>query len=115
MSTILPTDAEARLEFPMFSGLLAYFPRACAAVAHHSFIGNEQHNPGEPMHWAKEKSIGKGDKILRHLTEGMADKSPLGTEAWGTEVEHLAACAWRSLELLERKLAGMPPFAKDGE
>ena len=66
---------------------------ACAAVAHHSHVNNEQHNPGEPMHWAKEKSIGDGNQIVRHLMEG-----------------DLEGCCWRALELLERKLTRLPPF-----
>ena len=91
---VFPESANARLDYPVFSGLLAYFPHACAAVAAHSKRSNEQHNPGEPMHWAREKSIGTGDQIVRHLIEG-----------------DLEAMAWRALELLERKLCGLPPFA----
>jgi len=93
---VFPDDAEERKRFPVFTGLLQYFPHACAAVAAHSYRGNEQHNPGEPMHWAKEKSIGDGNQIVRHLMEG-----------------DLEAAAWRSLELLERKLTGLPPFEYD--
>ena len=93
MKRLLPTDSQERLEYPIFTALLMYFPHACAAVAHHSFKGNEQHNPGEPIHWAKEKSIGDGNQIVRHLMEG-----------------DLEGCAWRALELLERKLTGLPPF-----
>jgi hypothetical protein len=86
-SYIFPTGAAERKEYPVFTGLLEYFPHACAAVAHHSHIGNEQHNPGEPLHWAREKSIGDGDQIVRHLMEG-----------------DYTAMAWRALELLERSL-----------
>lgn len=93
MSAPFPTESKARLTYPVFSGLLNYFPNACAAVAHHSFLSNEQHNPGEPMHWSKDKSIGTGDQIVRHLMEGDYE-----------------ACAWRALELLERKITGLPPF-----
>ena len=85
--TILPTDAAERKEYPVFTGLLQYFPRACAAVARHSYRSNEQHNPGEPMHWDPSKSVGDGNQIVRHLME-----------------DDLEACAWRALELLERKL-----------
>jgi hypothetical protein len=92
---IFPEDAQERKTYPILTGLLSYFPHACAAVAHHSFVSNEQHNPGEPMHWAPEKSIGDGNQIARHLMEG-----------------ELEACAWRALELLERKLIGIAPFNK---
>jgi hypothetical protein len=96
-SPIFPDDSAERLTYPVKTGLLDYFPRACAAVAHHSYVANDQHNPGEPMHWAKEKSVGTGDQIVRHVMEG-----------------DLEACAWRALELLERKLTGLPPFNQAG-
>lgn len=103
---LLPDDAAARREYPLLAGLLLYFPHACAAVAHHSHVSNEQHNPGEPMRWAKEKSIGTGDQVVRHTVEGV-----MGGE---DSVTHLTAGAWRALELLERKLTGLPPF-ENGE
>jgi len=93
MTNIFPDGAKERKEYAVFTALLNYFPHACAAVAHHSYLSNEQHNPGEPIHWAKEKSIGNGDQIVRHLMDG-----------------ELEAMAWRALELLERKLTGLPPF-----
>ena len=104
---IFPDDHHERLDYPVFSGLLAYFPNACAAVARHSKVSNDQHNPGQPMHWAKEKSIGRGDKIVSHLMQGMAGD--------GNADEHLTAMAWRALELLERRLTRMPPFTKESE
>jgi hypothetical protein len=96
VSDIFGSTPEQRKTAPIYTGLLSYFPLACAAVARHSVASNEQHNPGEPVHWAQDKSIGTGDQIVRHLTEG-----------------HLEACAWRALELLERKLRALPPFATD--
>src|ERR1051326_7627540 len=45
----LPTDAQARKALPIVRGVLDYFPDALLAVAEVSRIGNEQHNPGEPM------------------------------------------------------------------
>jgi len=107
---ILPEGNKEREEYPLFNGLIGYFPHACAEVAHHSYISNEQHNPGEQMHWAKEKSIGRGDKILRHLAQGLLTKSPMYTPEWHEEVKHLRAQAWRAFEILERKLTGLPPF-----
>jgi hypothetical protein len=44
----LPEDDSTRLEYPMFDGLVAYFPNALAEVSRVSKIGNDQHNPGEP-------------------------------------------------------------------
>jgi hypothetical protein len=56
-----------RKRHPIARGVLDYFPDAIAAVANVSLIGNEQHNPGEPMHWAREKSQDHADCIARHL------------------------------------------------
>jgi hypothetical protein len=65
----LPEDDAARREYPMFDGLIAYFPNALADVAMVSKIGNEQHNPGQPMHWARGKSTDHENKIMRHLAD----------------------------------------------
>lgn len=79
-----------------------YFPAALAAVSEVSLIGNEQHNPGQPMHWARGKSTNHADKIIRHLV----DAGTLDTD--GTR--HSAKLAWRALALLEEELerAGAP-------
>lgn len=85
-----------RKAYPVYTGLLRYFPDACAAVANCSHVANEQHNPGEPLHWARGKSIGQGDELLRHLMQA-------GTlDADG--VRHSAKVAWRALELLQREI-----------
>ena len=65
----IPTDKQASKEVPLVRGLLDYFPDALAAVAHVSFVGNEQHNPGQPLHWAKHKSTDEADALVRHLIE----------------------------------------------
>lgn len=88
--------AQARKERPMARGLLDYFPDALMEVAHVSFVGNEQHNPGEPLHWAKEKSTDEADTIIRHLIE----RGKLDTDG----LRHSAKVAWRALALLQREL-----------
>lgn len=84
MTDVLPTDSQERKTYPIYSGFLRYFPRAVAAVAHHSFINNEKHNPGEPLHWSRDKSSDHPDCILRHIIEG----------DW-------VSVAWRALAKLE--------------
>jgi hypothetical protein len=92
----LPEDAAARNEYPLADGLLHYFPAALAAVARVSKIGNDQHNPGQPMHWARGKSTDHENKIIRHLLDaGTLDKD-------GTR--HSAKVAWRALALLQEEL-----------
>lgn len=83
-------------------GLLDYFPAACAAVAELSRIGNEQHNPGEEMHWARGKSADHADCAVRHLMErGTIDADT---------VRHSTKAAWRALANLQMELeeAGAP-------
>jgi hypothetical protein len=76
----------------MFTGLITYFPDALAAVAAHSFINNEKHNPGEPCHWSREKSNDHMDCIVRHITD-------IATGA--DKVEELKAVVWRGLAELQ--------------
>lgn len=92
----LPTDPKARKALPIFSGVLAYFPDAIAAVAHCSKVGNDQHNPGQPLHWSREKSSDHRDCIVRHLMDA-------GTED-GDGVLHSAKLAWRALALLQLEI-----------
>lgn len=95
-TVILPTDAKVRKALPMARGLLDYFPRALASVADLSRIGNAQHNPGQPMHWAKEKSTDHADCIIRHT----ADRGTIDTD----KVRHSTKMAWRALANLEIEL-----------
>lgn len=92
----LPTDSKERKSWPMYTGLLVYFPDALAAVSHHSWKSNEKHNPGEPVHWAKAKSDDHRDCILRHLTDA-AQAEPGSAK----EEEELLSLAWRALAELQ--------------
>jgi hypothetical protein len=92
----LPTDPKARKGIPLYSGVLAYFPDALAAVAYCSKVGNDQHNPGQPLHWDRTKSQDHADCILRHLADH-ASGAPVDADG----VPHLAKAAWRALALLQ--------------
>ena len=96
MTQVLPTDKAARKNVPMARGLLDYFPNALAAVAEVSRVANEQHNPGEEMHWARGKSNDHADCIIRHLV----DRGTLDDD----NLRHSAKVAWRALALLEEEL-----------
>ena len=50
---LLPSSAAERKKIPIGTGVLDYFSAALAEVAKVSFAGNEQHNPGQPLHWAR--------------------------------------------------------------
>lgn len=92
----LPQDSASRKQVPMAGGLLDYFPDALAAVAEISYRGNEKHNPGEPLHHARGKSMDHADCIIRHLVERGA-RDPEGNR-------HSAALAWRALALLQEEI-----------
>ncbi|MCM2311381.1 MAG: DUF5664 domain-containing protein [Steroidobacteraceae bacterium] len=95
----LPTDAAARKAVPLASGLLDYFPDALAAVARLSQVGNDQHNPGQPLHWARGKSGDEADALLRHLL----DRGTVDVDG----IRHSAKVAWRALALLQKELEQM--------
>lgn len=94
---LLPTDSAVRKQIPMARGLLDYFPAALAAVAQVSYVGNEKHNSGQPLHWSRDKSTDHADCILRHLAER-------GRRDPGTGLRHSASLAWRALALLQLEL-----------
>lgn len=92
---LLECSSDERKGFAVTSGLLDYFPDAVAAVAQVSYLGNQKHNPGEPMHWARGKSMDHADCIARHLIERGGFDGP---------IRHTAALAWRALALLQEEL-----------
>lgn len=53
MITTNPTERKA---LPIVTGVLDYFPNALLEVAKCSKAGNDQHNPGQPLHWDKTKA-----------------------------------------------------------
>jgi hypothetical protein len=92
----LPTDAKARKALPIFSGVLRYFPDAIAAVAACSQAGNDQHHPGQPLHWDRSKSTDELDALTRHLVEAGA----VDTDG----IRHSAKVAWRALANLQKEI-----------
>ena len=99
----LPRDAAARKGVPIVTGVLDYFPDAIAAVAECSRVGNEQHNPGSPLHWDRAKSGDEADALGRHLLErGSRDSDG---------IRHSAKLAWRALALLQKEIEAVPAAA----
>lgn len=92
----LPSDAAKRKAIPIHSGFIKYFPRAMAAVAELSRIGNDQHNPGTPLHWDRSKSGDELDALTRHLLEA----GTIDTDG----IRHSAKLAWRAMANLEKEL-----------
>lgn len=94
----MPTDSKSRKQIPLAMGLLAYFPNALAAVARVSQKGNDKHNPGQPLHWSREKSNDHLDSSVRHITERVSI-GPLAADEDGEPA--LAHAAWRILAQLQ--------------
>lgn len=88
-----------RKSTPLFDGLFKYFPDALAAVARVSQKGNDKHNPGEPLHWARGKSTDQRGSLLRHLLD----------EATGVDFDEdgelaIVHAAWRALAAAQIKI-----------
>ena len=89
-------NAAERKAVPLCTGFFDYFPDACIEVAKLSKKGNDQHNPGEPLHWARGKSGDEADALLRHVI----DRGTVDTDG---EL-HSAKLAWRSMANLQKEL-----------
>lgn len=86
-------DKTARL----FTGCIGYFPNALAALGRWSERANLKHNPGEPMHWAFNKSTDHLDAALSHLSQGERIDPETGEL-------HLVNALWRVAAALETLL-----------
>lgn len=90
------SDPVNRKTMPVGTGVLDYFPKALLAVAHCSYVGNEQHNPGTPLHWDRTKSTDEADALIRHFIErGTMDSDG---------IRHTTKVAWRALALLQKEI-----------
>jgi Domain of unknown function (DUF5664) len=108
MSDLLPSVAADRKKVPLGTGVLDYFPAALVAVAKVSFAGNEQHNPGQPLHWSRGKSNDHADTMQRHFVER-------GTVDTDGQL-HSAKMAWRALAILQLECeANGAPVARGSE
>lgn len=86
-------SAQERKAMPVCTGAIDYFPDALMAVANLSKVANDQHNPGQPMHWSRDKSTDHADCIVRHLI----DRGTFDSDGQ----RHSAKVAWRALALLQ--------------
>lgn len=92
-------DKNPNKQFPMFEGLLKYFPNALRQVSNLSLVANNQHHKDKPLHWDKNKSTDEKDALLRHLTE-----IAKGNDFDDDGQMHATKVAWRALANLEREL-----------
>jgi hypothetical protein len=103
VQNMLPIDPAARKSIPIGTGFVDYFPDAMAAVAELSRIGNDQHNPGKPLHWDRSKSGDESDALMRHFLE----RGTIDIDG----VRHSAKLAWRAMALLQKEIEGTMPRA----
>lgn len=82
-----------RKDYPIYTGVLKYFPKALMEVSKVSKIGNDQHNPDQEIHWDRSKSMDHSDALTRHLLEAESIDED--------GVMHLAKVCWRALAWLE--------------
>lgn len=102
--SVLPVDAKERKAIPVYSGFMMYFPDAIVEVAKVSQRGNDQHNPGQPLHWDRTKSTDESDAMARHFLEDFPDTSE-GLEA-------ASQTAWRAMARLQKKIERMKNAGK---
>lgn len=91
----LPTDPQARKDIPL-AAVLDYFPDALMEIALLIKAGNDQHNPGEPIYWNRDKSGDEADALLRHFVE----RGTIDTDGR----RHSGKVAWRALALLQKEI-----------
>lgn len=96
IAATLPVQPQARKGIPIATGFIDYFPDAIAAVAELSRIGNDQHNPGKPLHWDRSKSGDESDALMRHFVQ----RGTIDTD----NVRHSAKVAWRALAMLQKEI-----------
>jgi hypothetical protein len=93
VKAVLPSNPKERKKIPLASGLFDYFASALIEVAKVSEIGNDQHNPGEPLHWSRGKSDDHADTMMRHFVE----RGSRDTDG----ALHAAKMVWRGLAILQ--------------
>ena len=96
VQVLLPTGAADRKNIPLGSGVLDYFSAALIEVAKVSKMGNDQHNPGQPLHWSRGKSDDHHDTMQRHALE----RGTVDTDG----MRHSAKMVWRALAILQLEM-----------
>lgn len=116
----LPADSNFRKEIPVDSANYRYFPAAVVAKAAWSKVANDKHNPGQPVHWARGKSMDHNDCVARHSLD-LADMQASGerdpaADTLAAMLEEATCRFWRAgaeLQLLcERIGAPLAPAAR---
>ena len=87
---------DVRKGTPIATGVIDYFPDALVEIARLSKVGNDQHNPGKPLHWDRTKSQDEADALMRHFIE----RGTLDVDG----IRHSTKVAWRALAMLQKEI-----------
>jgi hypothetical protein len=90
-------DSDERKRTPMLATVFGYFAAAMAGLARHCVRSNEKHNKGEPVHWARGKSMDHDECSLRHLVDSAEIRAWIRRNVGHPEYE-------RVLTMLEHEL-----------
>jgi hypothetical protein len=91
--------SKERKQCPVVLGFMDYFPDAIMQISNHSWKANEKHNPGEPVHWAKDKSADHIDALARHILDyGKGERY----DDDGLSI--LTAIGWRAMAFVQTEL-----------
>lgn len=93
---MLPTTDAERKRLALYTFMFEYFPDAWLEVVKVAAAGNDQHNPGQPMHWAREKSKDQMNTAFRHIFD-----YGTGTKIDTDGMPHLAKAVWRLMAQLQ--------------
>ncbi len=103
----LPRDPQERKQLQLYTFMFQYFPDAWLEVVRIARLGNEQHNPGQPLHWSRNKSTDQMNAVFNHLFD-----YGLGAKVDSDNGYHLAKLIWRAMAQLQldieqtRRIAG---------
>ena len=96
IDVVFPTSKSTRKAIPIWSGVMKYFPKTIQFLAFLSWAGNEQHNKGQPLHWARGKSMDHMDCFMRHAFNRL-EMDYGDPDAGDIPMPHCVKASWRSL------------------
>jgi hypothetical protein len=88
-----------RKDFPLYTGLLKFFPDALMEVSRTSKVSNDTHVGGDVMVWSRDKSSDHLDALMRHLKDYAC-----GEDLDSDGCYHLSKVIWRACAQLQMDL-----------
>ena len=107
--SIFPEDDGERQKYPLAQTDL-FFPVADAEFSKFCMVNQQKHCPeATKVTWAKDRSVGDGSQLRRHLMEFLQAVEDGDIEKANKEIKSVD---WRGRELSQRWHTKMPPFDK---